>query len=652
MKKIFVLVVSLFVFCNFVIAENITREKTFYSNFDTVTDKIEKNLSKYYKKDLKIRNSISNGKKGGHASINWDTIYDANNENPQRDKFKIFVREVSKNITNVKLFYEFEYTSRKAKAYVKPGKEAMIGYYNEIWAVMEADNPSSVKEKQYKNIVNGKAVEEKADKKEKKEKNSKNKNNKSEGIAIVSDVTEKEDDSKVETKQISSDIKKSSSGDKDFGKAEKTEDLAKEETESGNQQAVDAIVPIVQPEQGEEIVEDKKDEQIEEKSTTEKIKESVKAAEDAVENSPVIGQIKDNADTAVEVEQTMEKSEMETEEESIEKEEPKQEESSVALALALQTAPAIEEPKQEISEDIKPAAADDLELKKLQKQEELRKQKEEQAAKREELRKQKEETKKQKEAELAALKQQKEEEAAQKLKEKEEAKKQKEANLVALKLQKEEARKKKEEEAAQKLKEKEEAKKQKEAELAALRIQKEEEAKKKKEEFEAKKLQEEEALKQQKEVELDALKAKEEEEAKIQEQILAEQKLQEEKQKQQDLEDLKKAKTRTYNLSYYKVYSTMFDNLSRNVKSIQSADEEKGEIVTDWTYSGNALQSHKAKRRFKITLRFTEISDNQTQVLADTQFQTYLIEWKDQVLKDKFLADYYKSLFTDLEDGL
>ena len=108
MKKIFVLTTTLLFFFNIVSAQEILREKTFNLSFDTITDKMEKNLSKYYGKNIAIRTSLSNGQKGGHASINWDTVYDENGEFPQRDKFKLFVREVTKNSTSVKLFYEFD----------------------------------------------------------------------------------------------------------------------------------------------------------------------------------------------------------------------------------------------------------------------------------------------------------------------------------------------------------------------------------------------------------------------------------------------------------------------------------------------------------------------------------------------------------------
>ncbi len=473
MKKIFVFITTLLFFFGSASAQEIIREKTFNLTFDTIADKLESNLSKYYGKNIVIRTRISNGQKGGHASINWDVLYDENGEFPQRDKFKLFVREINKNSISVKLFYEFEYTSNGV--YVKADRGIMASCYANMWSILEADKVSSVKEKQYRKEVNGKKMSSSADvKKEKKKKEKKKKEPKAKVVPIVeNNVGEELPEIQTESKQ-------------------KTE--LKSEQKSKQKMKIESVNTDEEPK----------------KDITPVTNERIEAKEKA---------------TA-------------------------EEEKELAAKIEAERQAAI--------------AAE------LQREEELRRQEEE----------------------LAKQKQKEEEELAAKIEAERQA-------AIAAELQREEELRRQEEELA-KQKQKEE------------------------EELAAKKLQEE----------------------------IAAMELLEQQKKQQEIEDLEKAKTRIYNLSYYKVYSTMLENVSKNVKSIKTADEEKGLIVTDWTYSGNALQSHKAKRRFRITLNIVEISETQTSVSIETEFETFLVEWKKQVYKDSFLKDYYNSLFNDLEEGL
>ncbi len=650
MKKILVFSTLLFFLCGTVNAQGIVREKTFNSTFDTVTDKLEKNLSKYYNKNISLRTSVSNGKKGGHTSINWDTVYDENGENPQRDKFKLFVRELSANSVSVKLFYDFEYTSNGS--YTKPNREMSAALYSDMWEVLEANNDSSLKEKQFKKVINGKKIAEtnsedkknkkssktKSASKEAKSNKNKNKSNKNKDDVATRNVqaennenTEISENEKSENTDVLEENKEAPAEDAldikavgpintevivpDVEEAEVSNE--KQKIDTPQTEPIESIVPITnEPEQEEEP---KKSE----------IKEAFEAAEQAIENTPVVLQTEQAVDIAVEAEQSV-----------------KEEQESSASAtdeIPIDTAETL------TTETVTAESTENTEPAQLQTQDE---QENQQVIAVDLKQKEKEEKKAQKLKEKEELKKQKEELAAQRQKEKEELAEKKEQErqaLIAVKLQQqEEAKKQKEELAAQRQKEKEEKLKEQEE---AKRL-KEEAKQKEKEELAAKKLQEQEELKRQQEAELAAIKQKEEDEAKRAEAELAAANLKKKQQKQKEHEDLEKSKSRTYDISYYKVYSTMLENVSKNVKGIATSDEEQGIIVTDWTYSGNALQSHKAKRRFKITLRFTEISENQTGVSAETEFETFLIDWKKQVLKDTFLTDYYNSLFNDLEEGL
>ena len=115
--------------------------------------------------------------------------------------------------------------------------------------------------------------------------------------------------------------------------------------------------------------------------------------------------------------------------------------------------------------------------------------------------------------------------------------------------------------------------------------------------------------------------------------------------------DYKGIRERTYNIEYSKVYSKMLANIAKTFKSIQFADRESGVILTDFIYPGDTIQQFFVKRRFKINLLLSKISETETSVSAEvlTQVESNYGYQDLEIKKDK---NIYDTLFKILEDGL
>ncbi len=148
-KKTLLLFALLFIFCVVSNSQEIEKEKTFNQPFETVSDRIIQNLSKYYNKSFKpVRN-----KNHIYFSMNWKTVYDKS-KNEQRERFKINIYKTDEETTNIKLDYQVEYTIKfnNKKQKIKLENELLNDYYNDVWEILETEDTNNIQEVKYRDF--------------------------------------------------------------------------------------------------------------------------------------------------------------------------------------------------------------------------------------------------------------------------------------------------------------------------------------------------------------------------------------------------------------------------------------------------------------------------------------------------------------------
>lgn len=155
-KKTLLLFALLFIFCVVSNSQEIEKEKTFNQPFETVSDRIIQNLSKYYGKSFKTRRALNkNGKRHTYFSTNWETAYDKDNKNnEQKERFKINIYETDQEKTSVKLNYQVEYRieiDNKKQTFNIDGN-TLDKYYDDFFELLSNENINTIQKFQYKNF--------------------------------------------------------------------------------------------------------------------------------------------------------------------------------------------------------------------------------------------------------------------------------------------------------------------------------------------------------------------------------------------------------------------------------------------------------------------------------------------------------------------
>ncbi len=146
-RKILLFFTLMFICYSFASAQE--QERIFNKSFETASNQIIQNLSKYYNKSFKpVRD-----KKHIYFSMNWKTVYDKN-KNEQKERFKINIYKADEETTNVKLDYQVEYTIKvdNKKTKIKLENELLNDYYNDIWKILETEDTNNIQEVKYRDF--------------------------------------------------------------------------------------------------------------------------------------------------------------------------------------------------------------------------------------------------------------------------------------------------------------------------------------------------------------------------------------------------------------------------------------------------------------------------------------------------------------------